>query len=237
MFKFNFLTLFLFISFIAKGQIIDTPKSVLLFREAAAEMTIGFQQKFGKNSEYKKHYQLAINKYLEAYSVDTTIPELTQYLPNLYFEIQKFDSSLLWSYRLLNQDSINYIQGGTNSNYLYLLENLGNCYLLLGDITKSRHYLKLNYKLDKREFERTIRVSKDIIDTTNLLANIAMTIDKNQDYTELRNILNQKSIKTCDYAIEALKLFQELHYPETKINEVAIKKIKSKIVEMTKNCK
>ncbi|MCX6208196.1 MAG: hypothetical protein NTZ59_01530 [Bacteroidetes bacterium] len=208
----------------------------MLFKEAGAEMTIGFKKKFEKNAEYKKHYQIAITKYLDAYNLDSTIPELTIYLPNLYFDIQKFDSSLFWSYKLLREDSINYVQGGSN-NYLYLLENLGNCYLLLGDLNKSTYYLKLNYKLGKKQFERTTRVSNNAIDTTNLLCRLALNIDKSQEYKQLRNILIQKKVKTCDYAIGLLKLFQELHYSKKKSNEFSLRQINIKIVQMKNNCK
>ena len=236
MLRLNFLILFLFFLTIAKGQIVDTPMSIKLFKQGTAEMTIGFKKKFEKNAEYKKHYQIAITKYLGAYNLDSTIPELTTYLPNLYFDIQKFDSSLFWSYKLLRQDSINYVQGVSN-NYLYLLENLGNCNLLLEDLGKSSYYLKLNYKLSKKEYERTIRVYNIAIDTTNLLCRLALNIDKSQDYKQLRNILIQKKVKTCDYAIEVLKLFKELHYSKKIINETSIRQIDTKIVEMKKNCK
>ena len=148
-----FIPLFIILSLLAcktKSQSSnDIISSLKLFKEGGDLMMQGFKLEFSDSLSSRKYYEKAIDTFLAAYRLDTSNIELGTYLSDLYYNVQKFDSALIWGLKLLTIDSLKNAKKVPIA-FANSLDHLGFCYLNVGDIQTGRTYLEKALLINKR---------------------------------------------------------------------------------------
>jgi tetratricopeptide (TPR) repeat protein len=208
--------IFVFLTFLVKGQNSKQEQINLLYTEAASNFLQCIKQ-IKKNEDSVHFYSTkAISKLLQLYQLDSTSKSVGDYLADCYRYSRKYDSAIFWYYHQIktNRDSLAI---RTCSEFIAL------SFIANGQLDSSLKHLKTAYIFTSSEFNNSLLFSS--------IVNFADNIYKNTD-SVATNFLNLKSIVPCKYSTEILENL--LPYSDSEKSYYSYKQIKSFIQDRKK---
>jgi hypothetical protein len=188
----------------SKSQTItDAYPSLRLFQEGSDLAMKGYEQELKELTDSsaskdslsaKEYYEQAIRKFVTAYQLEPTIEDLGIYLSGLYYNVQKFDSALLWAAKRYPSDSLKYSKSRP-TYFAKVTAELGFYYLNVGDYNKGSYYLQKAYAADTT--------------ADQILANKVIRLSNQIYYAKYPgqiSDLKSKNINPCLYSAEILQL-------------------------------